>query len=139
VILDDNEWRMTLDWSRGALAEGFRCYRSEEFFEAHEHWESIWLQSEEPEKTFLQALIQITAAFHHLQRRNVRGASSLLKAALRQLEPYPASFGDIAVTPLREELRARLQALELEDPSSHLPISGTCSIAPAINRQNRTQ
>ena len=46
---------MALDWSCGALAEGLRCYRNEEFFLAHEHWEAIWLHCEEPEKTFLQA------------------------------------------------------------------------------------
>jgi uncharacterized protein len=55
-----------LDWSCGELAEGLRCYRAEEFFLAHEHWEGVWLKAQEPEKTFLQALIQTTAAFHHL-------------------------------------------------------------------------
>ena len=30
---------MTLDWNLGALADGLRCYRSQEFFMAHEHWE----------------------------------------------------------------------------------------------------
>ena len=84
---------MTFDWSCGALAEGLGCYRREEFFLAHEHWEAVWLGAEEPEKTFLQALIQVTAAFHHLQRGNVVGAVSLLRAALRRLEAYPAEFG----------------------------------------------
>ena len=50
-----------LDWNSGALAEGIRCYRDCEFFLAHEHWESVWLRLEEPEKSFLQALIQTTA------------------------------------------------------------------------------
>ena len=29
---------MTLDWNLGALADGLRCYRSQEFYMAHEHW-----------------------------------------------------------------------------------------------------
>ncbi|MFZ0336733.1 MAG: DUF309 domain-containing protein [Terracidiphilus sp.] len=113
---------MRLDWSCGALAEGLRCYKSEEFFLAHEHWESVWLRCEEPDKTFLQALIQITAAFHHLQRENFIGTASLLRAALRRLDPFPAAYGGIEVGDLRASVRAWLEALDREDASPQLPI-----------------
>ena len=103
-----------MNWSCGELANGLQCYSREEFFQAHEHWETVWLVSQEPEKTFLQALIQVTAAFHHLQRRNVRGATSLLRAALRRLQSYPPFFSGIAVDPLREEIVAWVRALENE-------------------------
>jgi hypothetical protein len=91
------------DWKSGALAEGVRCYRNEEFWEAHEYWESVWLQLQEPEKAFLQSLIQISAAFHHLQTGNTIGTVSLLRRALRRLESYPAVFGGIDLERLREE------------------------------------
>jgi hypothetical protein len=97
---------MPLDWTCGALAEGIRCYRSEEFFAAHEHWEAVWLGCDEPEKTFVQSLIQVSAAFHHLHRGNRTGAISLLTRALHRLERYPAQFGGVAVEPLRLSLRA---------------------------------
>ena len=103
---------MSLDWGAGALEEGLRCYRSGQFFEAHEHWESVWLKLDEPEKSFLQALIQVTAAFHHYQRGNLVGTESLLRRALRRLEVCPAKFGGIAVEPLRDEVRAWVKALE---------------------------
>lgn len=102
---------MPLDWENGGLAAGLACYRRQEFFDAHEHWESVWLRSPEPEKTFLQALIQVTAAFHHLQRNNRTGAASLLTGALRRLDPYPAEYGGVAVEPLRESVRAWLRIL----------------------------
>jgi uncharacterized protein len=114
---------MTLNWNSGELADGLQCYRSEQFFEAHEHWEAVWLRSQEPEKTFLQALIQVTAAFHHLQRNNITGAISLLKSALRRLQPYPSLFGGISVQLLREEVLASLRMLEAELPETreHFP------------------
>jgi predicted metal-dependent hydrolase len=112
---------MALDWSCDGLAEGLRCYRNEEFFLAHEHWEGVWLKCEEPEKTFLQALIQITASFHHLQRKNLRGTASLLRAALRRLDPFPAEYGGIRVEELRASVRTWLQALDGEVPTAHLP------------------
>ena len=101
-----------LDWTCGALAEGLACYRRTEFFDAHEHWESVWLRLEEPEKSFLQALIQISAAFHHLQAGNSVGAASLLTRALVRLESRPAHFGGVAVDPLRAEVRAWLQKIQ---------------------------
>lgn len=110
-----------MDWERGDLAEGLRCYRNREFFEAHEHWEAVWLRSAEPEKTFLQALIQTTAAFHHFQRKNYIGAASLLRGALRRLQPYPVEFGGIAAEPLRQGIRAWLSALEQNNSETELP------------------
>jgi predicted metal-dependent hydrolase len=112
---------MPLDWSCGALAEGLQCYKGGEFFLAHEHWESVWLKCGEPEKKFLQALIQITAAFHHLQRKNFIGAASLLRAALRRLDAFPTAFGGIEVENLRASVSAWLRALECEDQPSQLP------------------
>ena len=112
---------MPLDWETGALAEGLRCYRDQEFFTAHEHWEAIWLKCDEPEKTFLQALIQVTAAFHHRQRGNLVGTASLLRAALRRLEPYPALYGGIQVEALRQSIRTWVAAIEPQKIGSPIP------------------
>jgi uncharacterized protein len=103
---------MKFDWTQGALAEGLRRYQGGEFFAAHEAWESVWLEAQEPEKMFLQGLIQVTAAFHHLQRNNPRGTVLLLRAALGRLERYPAPFGGISVGLLCNDIREWLQALE---------------------------
>jgi predicted metal-dependent hydrolase len=111
---------MEFDWTEGALAEGLRLYEAGEFFTAHEAWESVWLGSPEPEKTFLQGLIQVSAAFHHLQRNNPLGAMLLLQAALRRLDRYPACFGGISLTLLRHDIRERLRTLEAGEPASHL-------------------
>jgi len=113
---------MPFDWSAGALAEGLQCYRNGKFFDAHEHWEGVWLMCKEPEKTFLQALIQITAAFHHLQRGNPAGTRSLLRRASRRLERYPEEFGGVPTETLRHNIRDWLTALEKENEPLHLPL-----------------
>jgi uncharacterized protein len=104
---------MEFDWSQGALAEGLRHYDDGEFFAAHESWESLWLLAKEPEKTFLQGLIQVTAAFHHWQRNNPVGTARLLQGALRRLEAYPENFGSISVLLLCNDIRVWLEALEM--------------------------
>ena len=108
---------MTFDWTQGSLAEGLRWYEAGEFFAAHEAWESLWLESQEPEKTFLQGLIQVTAAFHHLQRNNSLGTTRLFQGSLRRLEPYPACFGGISVILLCNDIRERIQALNSDEPA----------------------
>ena len=92
---------MEFDWTQGALAEGLCRYNAGEYFTAHEAWETVWLEAQEPDRTFLQGLIQVTAAFHHLRRNNPVGTGRLLHAALRRLELYPACFGG---TPLRRSV-----------------------------------
>ena len=113
------EQRVKLDWTQGALAEGLRLYQAGEFFAAHEEWESVWLQAQEPEKMFLQGLIQVTAAFHHLRRHNSLGTVLLLQAALGRFERYPAHFGGVSVTLLCSDIREWLQALEAGTPVPH--------------------
>jgi uncharacterized protein len=113
---------MAFDWTHGDLREGLRCYHSGAFFEAHEHWEAVWLAAQEPEKTFLQGLIQVAASFHHFQRGNFTGTRLLLRSALQRLDKYPDSFEGIAVAPLRIEIGRWLEALESVPPCSPPPI-----------------
>ena len=112
---------MTLDWEQGALAEGLACYRRHEFFETHEHWESVWVLAVEPEKTFLQALIHVSVAFHHFQQGNAVGAERQLKRALRKLEAYPAEFGGVDVEALRQSVAAWLHALKTAEGIGAIP------------------
>jgi predicted metal-dependent hydrolase len=112
---------MALDWNKGELAKGLRCYRNAGFFAAHEHWEAVWLVAQEPEKTFLQAVIQIAAAFHHLQRKNIRGTASLLQSAIRRLRDYPDAFCGIDVAGLRTGVALWLEALDRGRDLTQLP------------------
>lgn len=102
------------DWNSGGLAEGLHCYRTQQFFEAHEHWESVWLTLSEPEKSFLQALIQISAAFHHLSRGNRAGAVSLLTRSLRRIGRCPSPYCCLDLNLLRQEVGNWLSVLQGE-------------------------
>ena len=109
---------MTFDWTQGDLAEGLRCYNAGQYFAAHESWEVVWLAAPEPEKTFLQGIIQVTASFEHQLRNNPLGTKRLLAAALRRLDPLPPVFGGIALAQLRDDIRACLQTLTATPPDA---------------------
>ena len=75
-----------------AVREGVRLFNEERFWHAHEAWERPWLQVKGDEKVFLQGLIQLAAAYHHVQRGTTRGAVRLFDAALRRLSAFPEGY-----------------------------------------------
>jgi predicted metal-dependent hydrolase len=113
---------MTLDWTQGELAEGLRRYNAGEYFAAHESWELVWLAAPEPEKTFLQGVIQVTAAFEHQRRGSPLGTARLLENALRRLDLLPPSFGGLDVDLLRDDIRDRLQTLAAQPHPQLTPV-----------------
>src|SRR5579863_1513197 len=80
---------------------GIAHFNARKFFEAHEVWEEIWLVEFEPEKTFLQGLIQIAAAYHHYGRGNPSGTESLLASGIVKLTRFPADHRGLAIGELR--------------------------------------
>lgn len=89
---------------------GIALCNSGEFFKAHEVWEEVWLAAPEPEKTFLQGLIQLAAAFHHYSRGNRAGGQSLATAALEKLAKFPGDYSGINLAALRLAVREWLAA-----------------------------
>ena len=85
------------------VPKGIALFNARKFFESHEVWEELWLVEPEPEKTFLQGLIQLAAACHHHGRGNRRGAQSLLAAGLAKLGRFPDDHRGIAVAKLRAD------------------------------------
>ena len=96
---------------RHAFRRGIEQFNAGRFFDAHENWEEVWLRSPEPEKTFLQGIIQIAAAFHHYSRGNARGAQSLLQAGLGRLARFPDVYCGIALGALRAAVQEWATAL----------------------------
>jgi predicted metal-dependent hydrolase len=70
--------------------EGIRHFNAAEFWDAHESWEALWLVAGSDLEQFLQGLIQIAAAYHHVKRGTLRGGVRLFDAGLRRLAAFPA-------------------------------------------------
>lgn len=93
---------------RSALVAGVEHFNAHRFWHAHEAWEVPWLEAEGDLRTFLQGLIQLAAAYHHVQRGTFRGGVRLFDAALKKLEPFPAGCCGIdRVMAVRAAIRHR--------------------------------
>ncbi|HUP59899.1 MAG TPA: DUF309 domain-containing protein [Thermoanaerobaculia bacterium] len=107
---------------RSSLARGIELFNSHEFWHAHEAWEKIWLASSGDERRFLQGLIQLAAAYHHVQRGTYRGGIRLFDAAFEKLEQFPPGHADVdralAIAAAHGH-RARIVKGERVDPSEY--------------------
>jgi hypothetical protein len=71
---------------------GIVCFNQQDFFEAHEVWESIWLECAGPERRFYQALIQAAVALYHFGNGNLRGAAKLYRTSKAYMDNYASPY-----------------------------------------------
>ncbi|HEV2214365.1 MAG TPA: DUF309 domain-containing protein [Terracidiphilus sp.] len=109
-------------------AEGLRCYEGGRYFEAHEHWESLWLEKRDPVKSFLQSLIKIAAAMHHLRRGNRVGALSHLRKVQARLAEIPAEFYGVKVSALRGDIERCIAEIEHGTAEADVPAPRICTL-----------
>jgi predicted metal-dependent hydrolase len=102
----------TAESEAAAISHGIELFNSQKFFDAHEAWEAVWLKAKEPDKKFLQGLIQISAAFHHRSRDNQKGFESLLRAGLIKIEHAPSNHRGMDFHAIRIVAREWLKAIE---------------------------
>jgi len=108
---------------RARFQEGIELFNRGRFFDCHEALEEVWLEFSGDRKKFLQGLIQLTVAFHHLRNGNRVGAGRLLAAAIEKLalDSPERALIDVdallaAVRPLREQITSGESAEEASLP-----------------------
>jgi predicted metal-dependent hydrolase len=101
--------------------EGIALFNQHSFFEAHEVLEDVWRAAPEPERKFLQGLIQVAVALHHHSRGNLVGCRSLLDRARRNLATYPAEYGGVDLGGLLDSVDRWREALHQGSPAPPLP------------------
>lgn len=75
------------------LQKGIAQFNRHDFWHAHESWEELWLDAQGDRRQFLQGLIQLAAAYHHVSRgTSPKGALRLFAAALERLSPFPEGY-----------------------------------------------
>ena len=110
ALLTESELRARL----GELYDAIDQYNRHWYFESHETLEDLWMVTPWPERQFMQALIQLAAAFVHFVRGEYPGVLKLLDASAEKLGEFkPEQFAvDTAVLLAEvERVRAEIEAL----------------------------
>jgi predicted metal-dependent hydrolase len=71
---------------------GVVLFNRGDFFEAHEVWEALWMETFGEEKRFIQGLIQAAVGLCHFCNGNVRGAVKLYHSSRDYMRKYPSPY-----------------------------------------------
>jgi predicted metal-dependent hydrolase len=101
----------------------FLLFNRQEYYQAHDLLEHIWLQTEGPEAAFYKGLIQLAGAFVHLQKqfrrplhptdgRRLHPAWRLFKLAKKNLKLFPSEYLGLKVDQILGLCDSQIAALE---------------------------
>jgi DUF309 family protein family protein len=120
------------------LERGIALFNEGKFFEAHEAWEILWLNAEDPQdKQFLQGLIMAAGAFIHYSKKECAGAATLLERSRKALESGLNIHPEIRVSDFikaLDALRDTFNRCLFDVPTDHLPRIATFD-RPFVQRQ----
>ena len=102
-------------------SKGIDLHNRLEFFEAHEALEMAWLEASEHEGSLYRALLQITVAYLHLERGNLRGAAKMLLRVRQWLDPLPEVCRGVDIHDLRETVDRLRTTVDRASDSAELP------------------
>ena len=92
---------------------GIEEFNRQYFFEAHDLWEELWMETTGGDRLFYQGLIQTAVGFYHLSNENYKGACSQFGKALAKLEQYLPAYHGINTQQLVDRVRECLHDVEL--------------------------
>ena len=86
-------------------------YDAGRYWDAHEALEQLWRATTDVELAGLyRGMIQVAAAYVHLERGNLRGGERLLRKATTNLERCPPTRGGVAGDRLLEQIASCLRS-----------------------------
>jgi uncharacterized protein len=83
---------------------GIVLFNRGDFFEAHEAWEALWMETTGPDKKFYQGLIQAAVALCHFCNGNLRGAHKLYHSSRDYMQRYGSPFLGLDQTRFWQEM-----------------------------------
>ncbi len=95
------------------FSRGIEEFNRQFFFEAHDIWEELWMETTGNHRLFYQGLIQTAVGFYHLSNENYKGAFSQFNKALAKLGQYLPAFHGVDTERLVESVRECLLDTEL--------------------------
>jgi hypothetical protein len=110
---------------------GILFFNERDFFEAHEVWESIWLECAGPERRFYQGLIQAAVALYHFGNGNLRGAAKLYRTSRAYMEAYASPYLGLDITGFWEQMERCFQPM-LVNPDLQRDLRPDPEIIPTI-------
>jgi predicted metal-dependent hydrolase len=104
---------------------GIVLFNRGDFFEAHEVWEDLWMDTASPDKRFYQGLIQAAVGLLHFCNGNVRGALKLYKSGRDYMFRTGSPHQGLDVEKMWQQMQVCFQELlDTPDPDKRIEPNG---------------
>jgi uncharacterized protein len=90
---------------RGLFDRAVVHFNERRFFESHEDWETLWHEAEGAHREWLQGLIQVAAALHHVGHGTASGFQKLMRSARAKMTGYRGDAHGIDLGRLWDDLQ----------------------------------
>ena len=105
------------------LQEGVGLFNDGRFFESHEVWESLYLETDAKHKPFLEGMVQLAAALRlYSDFGEIRGPVRMIYQALIRFEAYQPVHLGVKVEELSSAMEAWAKELESNGGAEPKPI-----------------
>jgi len=91
---------------------GLRLFRQEEYYEAHEAFETAWRNTQTPDRELYRALLQVSGGFFRLKQNRPKAARKFFMHALRWLALFPDEHLGFDVNQLKTDLNLIIHTLD---------------------------
>ncbi len=110
---------------------GILFFNERDFFEAHEVWEDLWVESHGPERKFVQGLIQAAVGLYHFHGGNFGGALKLYRSAKAYMTPCGSPYWGMDVDAFWRQMEVCFAPL-LADPKPDRSVRPDPDTIPAL-------
>jgi predicted metal-dependent hydrolase len=103
--------------------EGIETFNRQQFFKAHQIWESVWMHYRGESRDLLKGMIQIALGLHHFTDGNTRGARKLYNSCQKYIGSYSPQHLGVDVERFLNDIHAccaELAACPDETPATKL-------------------
>jgi predicted metal-dependent hydrolase len=102
---------------------GIVLFNRGDYFEAHEVWEDLWMDTAGADKKFYQGLIQAAVALCHFSNGNLRGATKLYRSGSDYLKKYPSQHFGMNLDNFGQQMHACFARLfNADSPDSNIEL-----------------
>ncbi len=99
------------------MLHAFEQFNRGEYWHQHETLETVWrAERDESIRNFYKGVLQVGVGFHHITRRNYRGAVKVLTRGINYLRPYAPRCMGVDVQRLIDEATRVLDEVHAQGP-----------------------
>ena len=96
---------------KNLFLKGISFFNNNNYYQAHEEWEDLWVNYKLKDPLLIQGLIQLSVGYFHITNSNIKGSLSLFKKSIPKLEKYLVNDYKLNICYIVEQVNLTIENL----------------------------